>query len=65
MADDVQDERLKNYLEAEKQALISQEYQVGNRKNKRADLDKIDKGINGLIGATGGGRSRRVVLRDY
>lgn len=70
MADNVQDERLKNYLEAERKTLLSQEYQEGSRRNRRADLNRISEGINELMaGGAGvtispGGRSRRVILRD-
>ena len=66
-----QEERLQNFLNAEKKALLSQEYRTGSRKNRRADLDKISKGVDSLLaaGADGvapaaGTRSRRVVLRD-
>ncbi|MBP2655880.1 MAG: hypothetical protein H6Q73_3449 [Firmicutes bacterium] len=64
MAEDIQDQRLKNYLDAEKKALISQEYQEGPVKNRRADLNMINQGINELLSSRVGGRSRRVVLRD-
>ncbi|WP_094607743.1 hypothetical protein SPSIL_008950 [Sporomusa silvacetica DSM 10669] len=70
MADSVQETRLKNYIDAEQKALLSQEYQEGGKKNRRADLNQISEGINELLaggaGATykPGGRSRRVILRD-
>lgn len=70
MTDDVQKERLQAYLEAEKKALLSQEYQVGSRRNRRADLNRINEGINELLaGGAGaaphpGSRSRRVIFRD-
>jgi hypothetical protein len=70
MADNIQDERLKNYLDAEKKALLSQEYQEGNKRTRRANLNQISSGINELMaGGAGvtlqpGGRSRRVILRD-
>ncbi len=70
MADNIQEERLKNYLEAEKKTLLSQEYQEGSKRNRRANLNQISDGINELMaGGAGinhqpGGRSRRVILRD-
>lgn len=70
MADNIQEERLKNYLEAERKTLLSQEYQEGSKRNRRANLNQINEGINELIaGGAGvtvqpGGRSRRVILRD-
>ena len=64
MADSVQEERLKNYIDAEKKALISQEYQDGTQRNRRADLSQIRDGTNALISAGATSRSRRVILRD-
>lgn len=69
MANNIQEERLKNYVEAEKKTLLSQEYQEGSKKNRRADLKAIGDGINELLaGGAGcvstGTRSRRVILRD-
>ena len=65
---DIQADRLQSYLEAEKKALNSQEYQDGTKKNRRADLGSIGSGINQLLaggaGNSSSGRSRRVVLRD-
>jgi hypothetical protein len=61
----IQQERLQAYLDAEKKALVSQEYQEGTKRTRRASLDQIGDGINSLL-ATGpvSGRSRRVILRD-
>jgi len=70
MALSIQDERLQAYLDAEKKALVSQEYQEGPVRNRRADLDMIGDGINQLMAGGAGqsvvpvGRSRRVILRD-
>jgi hypothetical protein len=70
MANDIQNERLQTYLEAERKTLLSQEYQVGSKRNRRADLSRISEGINELMaGGAGvspqpGGRSRRVLFRD-
>lgn len=69
----IQDERLQNYVDAEKKTLVSQEYQTpAGRRNRRADLGQIREGIDSLLaagaGATSappaGSRARRVVLRD-
>lgn len=66
----IQDERLKNYVDAEKKALTSQEYSVGSRKNRRADLSQINQGINELLAGgaganfTPGSRAKRIILRD-
>lgn len=73
MAENIQNERLKTYLEAEKKTLLSQEYQDGTKRNRRASLNQINDGINALLatgatndttGKTNQGRSRRVILRD-
>lgn len=70
MAENIQEERLKNYIDAERKTLLSQEYQEGTKRNRRANLDQISAGINELMaggaGATvqPGGRSRRVIFRD-
>jgi len=69
---DTQAERLQNYIDAEKKALISQEYRTGDgRQVRRANLDQISQGVDSLLasGADGstpaaGSRSRRVILRD-
>lgn len=67
-----QEERLQNFLDAEKKALLSQEYRTSDgRMNRRADLNQISQCVDSLLaaGADGtappaGSRSRRVVLRD-
>lgn len=67
-----QAERLQNFLNAEKKALLSQEYrEADGRLNRRADLNQISQGVDALLasGADGnapaaGTKSRRVVLRD-
>lgn len=70
MANNIQEERLKNYLDAERKTLFSQEYQEGGKRNRRADLNRISEGINELMaGGAGvtvqpGGRSRRIIFRD-
>lgn len=68
---DTQEERLQNYIDAEKKTLVSQEYQSGNKRNRRADLTQIREGIDSLLAAgagstttTAGSRARRIVLRD-
>ncbi|MDT8901845.1 hypothetical protein [Anaeroselena agilis] len=72
MADLTQDQRLQNYIDAEKKALVSQEYETaGGRRNRRADLSQIREGVDSLLAGGAGGtalpagsRARRVVLRD-
>ena len=66
---DIQADRLQSYLDAEKKALNSQEYNDGTKKVRRADLGDIGTGINQLlatgVGSTSGGcRSKRVIMRD-
>ena len=64
----INDQRLQNYLDAEKKALVSQEYQDGTQRNRRADLNQIRQGADLLISAGAGGarsrRARRIILRD-
>lgn len=74
MASSVLNERLKQYLTAEKAILVSgQSYRIGNRTLTRADLAEIRKEINALISAgatTGdetagkGRRTKQVIMRD-
>ena len=42
-------ERLKKYLECEEKILINQEYQIGDRTFRRADLAEVRKSINSLL----------------
>ena len=69
-------ERLANYLTAEKRILESQEYQVGQgqtaRRNRRAELEQVQKGISecqikiGQLQLSMNPRARRVIrLRPY
>lgn len=64
----INEERLKKYLDAEEKALVSQEYQDGSQRNRLADLNQIRQGANLLISGGAGGsaakRSRRIILRD-
>ena len=72
MAEDINKQRLANYLEAEKKAMEGQEYQDGSIKVRRADLDKLGSGINTLLATGAGatvtgtsqGRCRRVIFVD-
>lgn len=74
MASTVLNERLKQYLEAEKAILVAgQSYRIGNRTLTRADLSEIRKEINDLVtaGATTdeamyprGHRTKQVIMRD-
>ena len=60
--------RLELYLEAEKKALAGQEYRIGDRTLKRADLSEIRKAIDELtveeqsLTGVGAGQVRRVVF---
>ena len=45
----IQRERLRSYLDAEQAILSGQEYTIGNRTLKRADLSEIRAEINSLI----------------
>lgn len=68
MASDVNNQRLQAYLDAEKKALVSQEYQDGTQRNRMADLNQIRTGVSSLlasgIGSAPSVRSKRIVLRD-
>lgn len=74
MANPVLNERLKQYLEAEKAVLIAgQSYKIGNRTLTRADLSEIRDEISSLIAAgattednaaTVNKRAKRVIMRD-
>ena len=64
-------ERLANYLTAEKRILESQEYQVGQgqtaRRTRRAELEQVQNGIRecqqkiGLLQAAMAPRGRRII----
>jgi hypothetical protein len=56
MGDSVQDQRLQSYIEAEKKALVSQEYQTaGGRRNRRADLGRFARASIRCSPAAAGG----------
>lgn len=64
-------ERLKNYLLAEEAVLKNQEYTIGGRTYRRADLSDIRKAIDDLLDEIAleeslktGSRSRRVTFID-
>lgn len=68
MDDNINQIRLKNYIDAEAKALVSQEYEENGKRNRRANLNDIGNGINKLQSAGGlitKGRAKRVVFRDY
>ena len=46
---ELQRERLKRYIECEEQILINQEYQIGSRTYRRADLSEVRKVISALL----------------
>ena len=55
--------KLALYLTAEEKVLQGQEYQIGSRRLKRADLAEIREGItywNGLVQKLGNGNGARV-----
>ena len=45
----LQCERLKQYLAAEEAILINQEYQIGSRTYRRADLSEVRRVIQALL----------------
>lgn len=51
MANAIQNERLRLYLDAEKAVLSGQSYTIGNRQLTRANLATIRKAIDDLIAA--------------
>lgn len=61
-------ERLQKYLEAEQRILQSQEYRIGDRQLKRAELAKVREAIKELTAEVevaqqgGSGSIRRVVF---
>jgi polyhydroxyalkanoate synthesis regulator phasin len=67
-------DRLNAYYEAELAVLVGQEYRIGSRTLRRADLQEIRAAINELeklvqqleaqLNSNTAIRSRRVVLRD-
>ena len=71
---EIQRERLRQYLKAEQAILLNQEYQIGDRTFRRADLLQVRKVISDLIdsGVTledddnslNRGRQKRVVFID-
>ena len=68
---DIQKQRLQKYLDTESEVLVSQEYQTGKRRTRRAELNSVRAGIDqmlaagvGVDGVAPGVRSRRCILRD-
>ncbi|SDP00443.1 DUF6148 family protein [Selenomonas ruminantium] len=73
MANAIQNERLKMYLEAERAVLTGQSYTIGNMTLTRANLSSIRAAIDSLIAGgavldenapVGRGMSKRVVFVD-
>ncbi|WP_196595447.1 hypothetical protein [Pectinatus frisingensis] len=64
MADDIQGQRLQNYLDAEQKALNGQEWQSGGKRVRRPDLNSLNTGINQLLSNTTAVRSKQIILRD-
>lgn len=46
---ELQRERLRRYIDCEEAILLGQEYQIGNRTFKRADLEVVRKMIANLL----------------
>ena len=46
---ELQRERLKKYIAAEEAILLNQEYQIGSRTFRRADLSEVRKMIQALL----------------
>ena len=46
---ELQRQRLKDYLECERCILVNQEYQIGSRTYRRADLSEVRKMIQALL----------------
>ena len=61
--EEIQQQRLQNFLTAEKKTLEAQEYQKKDFSARRANLNDISSGLNKLL-STSGARSRRVILSD-
>lgn len=55
-------ERLRLYVEAERAILLGQEYQLGDRRLRRADLSEVRRAIEDLEAqmATAEGRVKRI-----
>ncbi|WP_196605796.1 hypothetical protein [Pectinatus haikarae] len=64
MADDIQGQRLQNYLDAEQKALNGQEWQSGGKRVRRPDLNSLNTGINQLLSNNTAVRSKQIILRD-
>ncbi len=67
---DTAQDHLEAWMEAEMMVTTHQSYQLGSRTLTRADLGEIRKTIDywdakvKSLSGTGGGRARRVILRD-
>ncbi len=64
MADDIQNQRLQDYLAAEQKALNGQEWQSGGKRVRRPDLNSLNTGINQLLSNNTAVRSKQIILRD-
>lgn len=65
--EEIQEQRLQNFMDAEKKALEAQEYQKKDFRARRADLDDISAGLNKMLSENGTrsrSRSRRIILTD-
>lgn len=69
---EINQERLQNYVDAEKKALEAQQYTDGKVQLQRASLRNIRSGLDAIIAsssdsgtaASGGASFRRVVLKE-
>lgn len=64
MADDIQNQRLQDYLAAEQKALNGQEWESGGKRVRRPDLNSLNTGINQLLSNNTTVRSKQIILRD-
>lgn len=70
--EEINQERLQNYVDAEKKALEAQQYSDGKVQLQRASLRNIRSGLDSIISsaadsetaASGGPSFRRVVLKE-
>ena len=64
---EAREQRLQNYLDAEKKALAAQSFKDGKVEIQRADIGSIRKGVDELLSGgddSSGSRCRRVIMRD-
>jgi hypothetical protein len=65
--EEIQEQRLQNFIDAEEKALEAQEYQKKDFRARRADLGAISTGLDKILSENGTrsrSRSRRIILTD-